>query len=74
MTHSNIPMPVAGLIGNLFVDAFEGFKFAQNTAIPFVEMKTPVNEPVNARQVVVGQELECIGPCLLAGRHSNLQP
>ena len=65
--------PIARLVGNLLVNALEGFEFAQNAAIPFVEMKTSIYEPVNARQILITQELKRVVDAFEEKRVVDLQ-
>ena len=50
--------PGRSLIGNFFVNAFERLQFAQDARIPLVEMKAPVDQAIEPRQVLVTDQLQ----------------
>jgi hypothetical protein len=44
---------IGGLIGNFFVDTFEGLKLSQNAPVPFVKVKSSLDQGVYPRQILV---------------------
>jgi hypothetical protein len=51
--------PASGrLIGDFFIDAFESLQLANDAGVPFIEMESPVDQAVDARQILVAEKLE----------------
>ena len=48
------------LIRKFLIDTFESLEFTQDTGIPFGEMESLCGKPVNARQILISQELQDI--------------
>src|SRR5919108_3889434 len=51
---------VAGLIGDFFVDAFEGLKLAQDAGVPFAKVKPAVDQSVDPREILVAEQFQGI--------------